>query len=197
MNIQAKRAELKEPAATAAPAPRWYVVQTRQHMETTAFENLERQGFEAYLPMRLAMQKPRLGLMKPKGLVPRPLFPGLLFVRTDLEASRWQRMSSTRGVAKILTGASERPAPLADTVIQSIRAREVGGFVEVGLEADAEAECRFAKGDAVRVSVGWAELDAVFVERVDARRVMILLSLVGRDSPQVVNVYEVKPRTGA
>ena len=77
----------------------WYAVQTQPNRENLAVSNLERQGFDVWLPrieriIRHARQIRR---------VKRPLFPGYLFINLDLETARWRAINGTVGVSHIVS----------------------------------------------------------------------------------------------
>jgi transcription antitermination factor NusG len=55
------------------------------------------------------------------------LFPNYLFVRIELQ---WHAVRRTIGVASLIMSGDE-PAKVADAVIDGIRARERGGYVEL------------------------------------------------------------------
>ena len=59
---------------------RWFAVHTKAHREHQALDNLNRQGFEAWLPQ---YQKGRRHAGRAE-TVTRPLFPRYLFVAVDL-----------------------------------------------------------------------------------------------------------------
>lgn len=150
----------------------WYVVHTLVHGEQRALEHLERQGFEAWLPL---YRKPRRHARR-REIVLRPLFPRYLFVSLDLEADLWRKVLSTRGV-KTLISHDSVPTPVPDEIIEGLRthAEEDGLFTvrPVGLK----------RGEKVRIAEGpFTELEAVFEAQSDADRVLVLLNLLGRQT---------------
>jgi transcriptional antiterminator RfaH len=151
---------------------RWYVIQTQALAENKALFHLTRQGFEAYLPRYLKRRRHA----RKTDWVPAPLFPRYMFLHMDTERSRWLSIRSTIGVSQLVCNGN-RPAPVPDEIIESIRDRES----EAGL-IDIRREALFNKGDAVQV------MDGPFNERVglfdcesDDDRVVILLDLLGRE----------------
>ena len=77
---------------------RWYVVRSQPHAERRARENLERQGFDVWLPL---CRRRRRHARKME-IVLRPLFPRYLFASIDLETTPWRAMLSTFGVAGVM-----------------------------------------------------------------------------------------------
>ena len=64
-----------------ASRPRsWYVLHTKSRHESVAFEGLEKKRLEVFLP-KVKMRSRRRDR---KVMIRVPLFPGYLFVRTDL-----------------------------------------------------------------------------------------------------------------
>ena len=65
----------------------WYLIHTKIRQERHALQNLERQGFECYLPCVQA-EKLQCGAL---AVVDEPLFPRYLFIRlgSGLEGQNW------------------------------------------------------------------------------------------------------------
>ncbi len=139
----------------------WIVATTKSGQERLAKFHLERQHFEVYMPLRLGRE------------LAHPFFPRHLFVRVSPEVNRWRALFSTIGVKHVFCR-SEHPVGLKDAVIDEIRGRELGGFVQFGLAG--ASPCPYVKGDAVTVK---GLVDAIFVERVDANRILVLHKLLG------------------
>ncbi len=127
-----------------------------------------------------------------------PLFPRYLFVRLDLTSAHWPRVFSTVGVAAVMTHTTRqgsRPSPVPAKFVNGIRQREIDGVLHLGgIQRRDGVELPYQPGDKVRVELGerFAELDAVMLERVDANRVLILLSLLGREWRVPVQVTSLK-----
>jgi transcriptional antiterminator RfaH len=155
----------------------WYLVHTLPNNEKRADINLRRQGFGTYLP---CYQRQRRHARR-TDLVVRPLFPRYLFVQLDLARDPWRSVLSTFGVSALVC-ACEKPAAVSHYVIDEIRAREgKDGFVVLGLPAGLKP------GSSVRLVDGlFADYQAVLERIADARRVSVLLSLLGRQVRVVV-----------
>ena len=78
----------------------WYLIHTKIRQERVALENLERQGFECFLPL-IRAEKLRRGALQ---VVQEPLFPRYLFIRlgTGLESQSWAPIRSTIGVSRLV-----------------------------------------------------------------------------------------------
>lgn len=150
---------------------RWYVVQTQINGEAKAAENLQRQGFETYLPCYLKRRRHA----RKVDFAAKPLFPRYMFVAIDMATQRWRSVQSTFGVSRLVTNGDE-PAVVPDGVIPALKAREdAKGFVEM------DARLAFAPGDKVRVLAGaFMDNAGLFNGIADHDRVSILLEMLGR-----------------
>src|SRR3954454_12970725 len=149
----------------------WYVIQTQVNAEARAVRNLERQGFEIYLPRYLKRRSHARRIEK----VAAPLFPRYMFVRMDIATQRWRSVQSTYGVSHLVLNGSD-PAPVAVQVIDALKAREdTSGYVTL------DQRSKFAIGDKVRVLASvFAENLGLFDGMADRDRVTILMELLGR-----------------
>ena len=77
----------------------WFVVHTKPRQEQRALENLQRQGFAAWLPM-LSVEKFRRGRLEK---VVEPMFSRYLFIRLSETARSWSPIRSTLGVSKLVS----------------------------------------------------------------------------------------------
>jgi len=161
-----------------ASQARWFVVQTQPHAEAKAMSHLGRQGFESYLPRYLKRRRHA----RQVETVRAPLFPRYLFVRIDLAAQRWRCIHSTVGVARLVSN-GEDPAPVADQVIEALRAREGDdGLVQLAPQR------RFALGEQVRILDGaLASCLGLYEGMADTDRVKVLLDLLGRKVRVIVD----------
>ncbi|MGJ3259928.1 MAG: transcription termination/antitermination protein NusG [Rhodospirillales bacterium] len=149
----------------------WCAVNTKVNAEDKAVFHLMRQGFRVMLPKHL---KRRAHARKVEW-VPRPLFPGYLFVEIDPERSPWRAIRSTVGIFDVIRF-GDRPAPVPDEVIEEIKVRQD----ENGLVKTHDGQ-NFKPGDAVRVLQGaLGEFEALFESSDDRNRVTVLLNMLGR-----------------
>lgn len=152
---------------------RWYLILTRPSGEEVAKVNLERQGYRVYLP-RLQQRKLCRGrwIERISALFPRYLFLQI----TDQQSLAPVR--STIGVADTVRFGSEYavvPGQVVDDLIR--RADPQSGFHRL-------QRCLFDRGETVRVVVGaFAGLEGIFEHETGDGRVIVLFTLLGRDSP--------------
>lgn len=145
--------------------PRWYLIQTKPRQELRAEENLRRQHFESYRPIKPCMSERD----KPN----EPLFPGYVFIRLDQQRDNWYPIRSTRGVARVVAFGNE-PTPVRDEIIEALRQRLA--------MPDELHEPRFEPGERVQLcGGGFNELEAIFVSPDGDKRSVILLNLLQRE----------------
>lgn len=141
----------------------WFLAQLKPNSHKIACRNLERQGFETFLPVEAETVR-RNGEFK---TTLKPLFPGYIFVGWSPDTAGWQSVNGTLGVTK-LVAFGEQPAPVPDEIIAALMQR-------YGEAAALE------KGDRVRVKSGPFVDFIAQVERVSPdQRVWLLLDLMGR-----------------
>jgi len=150
---------------------RWYVVHTHPGGESRASANLERQGYEVYLPR---YRKWRRHARRAE-IVAAPLFPRYLFAGFDVERDRWRPVLSTFGVCGLVSRGG-MPAAVPEGIIESIKDREdADRFVDVARQA------AFQRGDSLEITAGpFANHVARFEGLSGEQRVIVLLELLGR-----------------
>jgi transcriptional antiterminator RfaH len=161
----------------------WYVVHTHARAEGKAQENLRRQGYEVFLPLTRRWYRHA----RRREAVLSPLFPRYLFVGFDVARTRWRSIFSTIGVSTLLCQ-GEMPIRVPQPVVDQIRlAEEAGAFDQTsGLG-------KLRPGDSVRVLDGpFADIIGRLQSQLSADRVRVLLELMGRQVPTVMNVYEIE-----
>lgn len=169
----------------------WICVVAKPFQEITARQNLERQGFPVYLPMKLF----EVSAGRHKGeLRATPFFPRYLFAQIDVREDRWRYIWSTHGVQSVLgSTATKPPYGVADFVIERLQAQEEAGYIRMMgeiVERGRAIACPFGEGEVVRLA--GSPLEAVFLEPVDAKRAIILTSLLGRDSRVTVDIAKLR-----
>jgi transcriptional antiterminator RfaH len=97
---------------------RWYVVHTRAQAEASALWHLANQGFNCFLPRILELRRHA----RQTRLVLVPLFPRYLFVRLDLNETRWRAINGTRGVVSLLAN-GPHPLPVPQGLVEMLLAK--------------------------------------------------------------------------
>jgi transcriptional antiterminator RfaH len=145
------------------------LIHTKIRQERIALENLERQGFECFLPL-IRAEKLRRGALQ---VVQEALFPRYLFIRlgTGLESQSWAPIRSTLGVSRLVTF-GQIPAKIDDELIGALRTHS---------EASDVVLRHFEPGEQVMVTDGpFVGVEAIY-QMADAEgRVMVLLNILSK-----------------
>ena len=147
----------------------WYLVHSKPRQELCSLENLERQGFECFLPL-IAVEKLRRKLIV---VVQEPLFPRYLFIRLDAsqEGRSWNPIRSATGVSRLVSF-GQVPAKLDDLLVDTIRA----SVADVGVP-----QRHFEPGEVLRINDGpFAGLEAVYQMPDGEARVMVLIDILSK-----------------
>jgi transcriptional antiterminator RfaH len=148
----------------------WYLIHTKPRQEKRALENLERQGYECYLPL-LPTEKIQQKLV---AVVDEPLFPRYLFIHLDSSQSgkSWIPIRSTIGVSRLVTFGME-PAKVDQGLIDLLRVN--------GDQIAAQPQRLFNKGEKVMVTEGpFAGIEAIYQMSNGEGRAMVLIELMSR-----------------
>jgi transcriptional antiterminator RfaH len=149
----------------------WYVVQTQVNGEARAVQNLQRQGYEIYLPRYLK----RRSHARKVDFAVKPLFPRYMFIAIEMATQRWRSIQSTVGVSRLVCN-GDVPAAVPEGVVAALKAREDDkGYIGMDIRP------AFAPGDKVRVLAGaFMDNAGLFNGLADHNRVSILLDMLGR-----------------
>ncbi len=160
----------------------WYLIYTKPSQEDVALDNLERQGYETYLPKILGLRKKGGRSVK----VPSAMFPRYLFINLDNQQDDWGPIRSTIGVQKLVRFGVEA-ARVPNTLIEHIRKREN----EDGLVCLPDKE--YKQGDKVRINSGPFEgYEAVFSEKQSRDRVIVLLGIAEKHVAINLDQFEIE-----
>lgn len=158
----------------------WYAIHSKPKQEQRALENLQLQGFEAWLPM-LALEKLRRGRLAE---VVEPMFSRYLFIRLDTEHDNWAPIRSTLGVSRLVSFGN-RPASMPDELIQALR----------GLPARAP-ERLLKAGQEVRFVDGPLKgLQGIYQHADGEARAMVLVELMSKHHSVTADVHHLHPVT--
>jgi transcription antitermination factor NusG len=154
---------------------RWYVINTRPKKEFQVEKLFTEGGFLYYNPV-----------YRQEGRV-RPFFPGYGFLTFEFPA-QYQTVKYTRGVKRVV-GNREGPIPVPEEVVREIRAREIGGLIELEKHGAAPQV-----GDEIEVAEGPLKgLRGIFQKEIDDKeRVMILLSYVSYQGQLLIEKGKLK-----
>lgn len=155
----------------------WYVAHTRSRFEQVVFDGFNRKSLEAFLPKITAISKRRDRRKK----IRIPLFPGYVFIRSDLNPHERIEIVKTTGVVRLI-GNKDGPVSVPDEAIDSLR-------IMVSVDDPVKTGTRFKKGDRVMVVDGpFAGVIGIFVRYRGFERVVVNIEALGRYA--AVNVLE-------
>ena len=147
----------------------WYLIHTKIRQERVALENLERQGFECFLPLMRA-EKLKRGALQ---VVQEALFPRYLFIRSGSGSvsHSWAPIRSPMGVSRLVTFGLI-PAKIDDDLIGVLRNQSESSDVVLR---------HFEPGEQVVVTDGpFVGVEAIY-QMADAEgRVMVLLNILSK-----------------
>ncbi|HQS58901.1 MAG: transcription/translation regulatory transformer protein RfaH [Gallionellales bacterium 35-53-114] len=148
----------------------WCVVQTKPRQEKRALLNLEKQGYECYLPL-LAVEKLHKGMLK---VEEEPLFARYMFIRLGMGQSgkSWGPIRSTKGVSHLVTFGTEY-AKVDEQLIEALRSRRDA--------LRSQPQRLFAKGERVWVADGpFAGIEAIYQMSDSESRAMVLIEILSK-----------------
>jgi transcriptional antiterminator RfaH len=147
---------------------KWFIAQIKPNSYEAAFQNLERQGFEIFVPKMEITQR-----QKNKFIIKNVyVFPGYMFVYFDPGIIRWTKINSTYGVSKILAF-NNKPSEISSDLILELKRR-------YEINNNRTQKEKLQKGDSIKFYVGpFADLIAK-VESIDENnRIWVLLEAMG------------------
>lgn len=161
----------------------WYLVYSKPLQERVALENLDRQGYPAYLPL-IRNRKRRQGRYVASV---EPMFPRYLFIHLSDESDDWGPVRSTIGVTRFVRFGM-LPARVPDDLVELLRSREDAE----GVQSLPLPELR--SGDRVRIVDGpMAGYEAIFEARSSSERVYLLLEIADRTARVQVSTHDIEP----
>ncbi len=147
----------------------WYVLHTRSRFENVVNEGLIKKSMEVFLPkiqMRSRRRDRRL-------LIRVPLFPGYLFVKTDLNPYEHIEIVKTIGAVRLI-GNQDGPIDVPSEAIESLK-------IMVRIDKPVTTGTRLQKGDKVMVVAGpLAGVTGIFVHYKGKGRVVVNVKTLGQ-----------------
>ena len=146
---------------------RWFIAQIKPNSYNSAIQNLERQGFETFLPKIEITQRKKNFLLKNVFI-----FPGYMFVCFNPQIITWTKINSTYGVSKILTF-NNKPAEISSDLILELKNR-------YEVNSNPAQKEKLQKGDCIKFYTGpFTDLIAT-IESVDSKnRIWVLIQAMG------------------
>ncbi len=147
---------------------KWFIARIKPNSHKSATKNLERQGFETFLPkMEITQRQNNKFIVKNVDV-----FPGYMFVSFDPCIIAWTKINSTYGVSKILAF-NNKPSEISSDLILELKTR-------YEINSNLKQKDKLKKGDSIKFYAGpFADLIAK-VESVDENnRIWVLLEAMG------------------
>ncbi|NBO41380.1 MAG: transcription/translation regulatory transformer protein RfaH [Betaproteobacteria bacterium] len=158
----------------------WYAIHSKPRQEERALENLQRQGFEAWLPLMEVEKVLRSKLMR----VIEPMFSRYLFIRLDTEQTNWSPIRSTLGVSKLVSFGN-RPAVVSDDLIVALK----------NLPKQ-ETQRLIQPGQQVKIVSGPLRgLEGIYQQSDGEMRAMVLIELLNKQHRIVTDMQDLRPAT--
>ena len=149
--------------------PEWYVVHTKNRFENVVFESLQKKSLQTFLPKILVRSKRK----DRRKMIRVPLFPGYLFVKTDLNPSEHLEIVKTTGAVKLI-GNKTGPISVPDEIVDSLK-------IIVAAENKVITGSRFQKGDRVMVVAGpFTGVTGIFSRYKGQGRVIVHIDALGQ-----------------
>ena len=149
----------------------WFILQFKPNSHHLAAKNLNRQGFETFLPLHETTSRKLSRFINTS----KPLFPGYMFIKFDKLESEWHKINSTYGVSRLITFNSilkSMPIGFVDSLMK--RYDLSGKLLPIQ---------KLKKGDQVTVLTGpFANFIATVEKYEDDQRIWVLMDLMGRKS---------------
>ncbi len=158
----------------------WYAIHSKPRQEERALENLQRQGFEAWLPLLTVEKVLRSKLVQ----VVEPMFSRYLFIRLDTEQTNWSPIRSTLGVSKLVSFGN-RPAVVADELIEALQ------------QLPEQAPQRLIQpGQQVKIVSGPLRgLEGIYQQADGELRAMVLIELLNKQHRIITDMQDLRPAT--
>ena len=151
------------------PIAPWYVLHTKSRFENVVYDGLIKKSMEVFLPKIQVRSKRR----DRRVMIKAPLFPGYLFVKTDLNPYEHIEIVKTTGAVRLI-GNKEGPVPVPEENITSLK-------IMVACTNEISTGRQFKKGDKVIVVGGpFAGVTGVFARYRGKSRVIVTIEALGQ-----------------
>jgi transcription elongation factor/antiterminator RfaH len=145
------------------------VLHTKSRFENVVNEGLEKKSIEVFLPKVTVRSKRR----DRKAMIRVPLFPGYLFVKTDLAPVSHLEIVKTAGAVRLI-GSKQGPVPVPEDTIESLK-------IMVSTDHPITTGNRLKKGDKVLVVQGpFAGITGTFIRYGGKGRVIVNIEALGQ-----------------
>jgi len=161
--------------------PAWYVLHTKSRTESVVHEQLQKKTVEVFLPKIIVPSRRK----DRKKMIRVPLFPGYLFVHSDLHPHRHLEIVKTVGAVKLI-GDKHGPISVPDETIASLQ-------IMVATDQPIITGTFFTKGDRVVVVNGpFAGVIGIFERYQGLDRIIVFIEALGQFAAVEINAEDVE-----
>ncbi len=147
----------------------WYVLHTRSRFENVVNKALMGKAKEVFLPKILVRSRRK----DRKKMIRIPVFPGYLFIKTDLNPREHLDILKTPGAVRLI-GNSKGPVPVPESSVISLK-------IMVETDDHIITGARLKKGDKVMVVAGpFAGVTGIFSRYKGQDHVIVNIDVLGR-----------------
>ena len=147
----------------------WYVLHTKSRFENVVNEGLAKKSIDVFSPRIKVRSKRR----DRKAMIQVPLFPGYVFVKTDLNPYEHIEIVKTVGAVRII-GNKDGPLAVSHESIESLQIMVAGNN-------DVTTGKHLRKGDRVMVVDGpFAGVTGIFIRYKGKERVVVYIEALGQ-----------------
>lgn len=159
----------------------WYVLHTKSRAEKVVHDLLTKKAIESFLPTALVRSKRK----DRRVMLDLPLFPGYVFVKTDLYAEHYLSILKTPGAVKLI-GNKSGPIAVADSIVESLQIMvHSGESIVTGNQ--------FVTGERVKVIRGpFTDVTGIFSDYKGKGRVIVFIDLLGQSASVEVDEEDIE-----
>ena len=161
--------------------PLWYVLHTKSRSEKVVNELLTKKSIDVFLPTVIVKSK----RLDRRVMLNMPLFPGYVFVKTDLHPNHHLSILKTPGAVKLI-GNKDGPVPVAAPIIESLK-------IMVNAGESIITGPLFKEGEKVMVVNGpFAGVQGIFSMYKGKGRVIVFIDLLGQSASVEVEEADIE-----
>ena len=163
------------------PITPWYVLHTKSRFENVVYDGLTKKSMEVFLPKIQVRSKRR----DRRVMIKAPLFPGYLFVKTDLNPYEHIEIVKTVGAVRLI-GNRTGPVPVPDDAVESLK-------IMISTNEAISTGSQFKKGDRVMVIAGpFTGVIGLFSHHKGQDRVVVDIQALGQFAAVEVNQEDIE-----
>ncbi len=163
----------------------WYVLHTRSRFERVVHEGLAKKSHEVFLPKVRVRSRRR----DRRVILDVPLFPGYVFIRSNLHPDHHLDILKTVGAVRLI-GNKAVPVPVPDETIDSLK-------IMVSSDTRIDTGRRLRKGDRVMVVRGpFTGVVGTFAHYRGAGRVVVHIEALGQYASVEVDEEDIEALPG-